>query len=348
MPNKNAKNAVNAPDVHVVAPSNMGKGLAYNETTKQYDVTISKSLQIVDNEVGVKVSPDAGNLLELRENGIYYGSLAEQSDFYVDAIGGDDDTGKGSIEKPFRTLNKALESLPIKKLGLRILLKEEQTHTCKLLPYTVASSVRIIPYGSKVDSLWRRYRNDDNGHVNEGYWQVYETSEYKAIAPTLNFVVVKKTEVGGVEGGSNYFVWVDNADLRIDGIKFRYSDPQNFGAPPNEQWRNLFGGLSGTIMFADCEMENSNSGKRWNLFSDHDGSVSFKVWNLNVTTRANEIAHIGAKMNLEVVGSNYGVGAVIGDGLHRASVVTPPEIIAMIANKGEPPKANYNNLIVNY
>ena len=38
MANKNAKNVENAPDVCVVAPSNMGKGLVYNETLKQYEV----------------------------------------------------------------------------------------------------------------------------------------------------------------------------------------------------------------------------------------------------------------------------------------------------------------------
>lgn len=348
MANKNAKNVVNAPDVHVVAPSNIGKGLAWNDKTKQYDVAISKSLQIADNELGVNVSPDAGNLLEMRENGLYYGDQVEQPDFYVDAIGGDDDTGIGTYEKPFRTLNKAIESLPVKKTGLRIHLKEEQTHVCKLLPYTVSSSVHIIPYGSKVDALWRRYKNEDNGHANEGFWQVYETTEYKSIAPTINFVVVKKSELGGVEGSSNQFIWVENADLRIDGVKFRYSDPQNFGVTPLQQWRNLFGGLSGSIMFSDCEMDNSNSGRRWNLFSDHDGSVTFKLWGFNVTNRPNEIAHIGAKMNLEIIGGNAEAGNVVGDGLHVAYVLTAPEIIEMIANKGEPPKAHYNNLTVNY
>lgn len=56
MANKNAKNVVNAPDVHVVAPSNMGKGLVYNETTKQYDVDVkavtTMTTQKQDNGTG--------------------------------------------------------------------------------------------------------------------------------------------------------------------------------------------------------------------------------------------------------------------------------------------------------
>lgn len=49
MANKNAKNVVNAPDVHVVTPSNMGKGIKYNETTKQYDVSVGSGLAINEN-----------------------------------------------------------------------------------------------------------------------------------------------------------------------------------------------------------------------------------------------------------------------------------------------------------
>lgn len=351
MANKNAKNVTNGTDIFVVTPSNMGKGLAYNETVKQYEVNAKDANGVKlnpDGTVGVSLSKDGGNLLELRSDGLYYGTQAVQSDFFVDAVSGSDDTGTGTNKNPFKTLNKALESLPREKKGLIIHLKEEQTHVCKLLPYTLTSSVQIIPYGSKVDAMWRRYRNEDNGHINEGYWQVYETVEYKQIAPTIDFVVVNKSAVGGVTGASNVFIWVSNADLRIDGAKFRYSDPQNLGVPANEQWRNLFGGISGSIMFADCEMDNRTSGRQWNLFSDHDGSVAFKVWNLKVSNNSNEIAHIGAKMNLEVIGSNYMAGGVIGDGLHRDQVLTPPEIIALIANKGEPPKANYSNLFVNY
>lgn len=348
MANKNANNTVNAPDVHVVTPSNMGKGIVYNADTKQYDVATAPSLQLVGNEVGVKVSPDAGNLLELRKNGIYYGSTAEQPDFFVDAVAGSDEAGDGTYGNPFRTFTKALASLPRDKKGLYIHLKEGQTHVCNISNHTITSSFVVNAYGSQFDALQRKYTNQDNGGLNQGWWQVQETVEYKRIAPTLSFVVANTTTMGGVVGSSNTFVWIENADIRFNGIKFRYADPQNFGVPPNSQWRNLFGGVSGTLMFADCEIDNSNSGRQWNLFSDHDGTVSFKVWNLKVTNKANEIAHIGEKMELEVVSYDVSGGTLVGDGLHRDAVLTKPEIIALIANKGEPPKVAYNNLIVNY
>lgn len=56
MANKNAKNLVNAPDVHVVAPSNMGKGIKYNESTKQYDVSVGSGLEINSNGEVVTVN----------------------------------------------------------------------------------------------------------------------------------------------------------------------------------------------------------------------------------------------------------------------------------------------------
>lgn len=56
MSNKNAKNVVNAPDVHVVAPSNIGKGIKYNESTKQYDVSVGSGLEINSNGEVVTVN----------------------------------------------------------------------------------------------------------------------------------------------------------------------------------------------------------------------------------------------------------------------------------------------------
>lgn len=96
MSNKNAKNAMNAPDVHVVAPSNMGKGLVWNDKTKQYEVT-----------VGVTVSPDAGNKLEDRHNGLYIGSIPVRSNFYVSLQG--NDANDGSRDAPVQSLHRAYE-----------------------------------------------------------------------------------------------------------------------------------------------------------------------------------------------------------------------------------------------
>ncbi len=56
-------------DVFVVAPSNMGKGLAYNETVKQYEVNArdANSVNLIpDRRCWCSLSKDAGNAVGLR------------------------------------------------------------------------------------------------------------------------------------------------------------------------------------------------------------------------------------------------------------------------------------------
>nr|DAN24754.1 MAG TPA: asparaginyl-tRNA synthetase [Caudoviricetes sp.] len=76
------------------------------------------------------LSPDTGNLLEARNNGLYYGngSVASSTakDIYVDLEEGND-TNPGTKERPFRTLVNALKSMKV--VGNYIFhLRENQRH----------------------------------------------------------------------------------------------------------------------------------------------------------------------------------------------------------------------------
>ena len=129
MANKNAKNTMNAPDVHVVAPSNMGKGLVYSEAEKKYEVDARNANGVKlnpDGSVGVALSPDAGNQLELRNNGLYYGNIvkANNSAVYVSSVSGNDNND-GSKASPFKTIHRAINEIAANKSnGLyRIFLK---------------------------------------------------------------------------------------------------------------------------------------------------------------------------------------------------------------------------------
>lgn len=59
--------------------------------------------------LGVQLSADEGNLLEIRDDGLYYGTSASDDllNLYVDTVNGSDDN-IGSREKPLKTLNEAL------------------------------------------------------------------------------------------------------------------------------------------------------------------------------------------------------------------------------------------------
>ena len=97
--------------VTVVTPDNVGKGLKWNSETNSFDVNVATSPSITINEhntIGVQVSPDAGNQLEVRPNGVYLGNIVkpENSKFYVSSVNGSDDND-GTKNAPLKTLNAA-------------------------------------------------------------------------------------------------------------------------------------------------------------------------------------------------------------------------------------------------
>ncbi|MBS3894735.1 phage tailspike protein [Serratia marcescens] len=79
------------------------------------------------NPLGVELSKDAGNLLEIRSDGLYYGVSASDDllNLYVNTDTGDD-TNIGSREKPLKTLREALKRTPSNKSNT-IHLKAGQT-----------------------------------------------------------------------------------------------------------------------------------------------------------------------------------------------------------------------------
>lgn len=111
---------------------------------------------LVGNATG-KVSRGAGNLLELRDDGIYYGiqAPADKSNIYVDCVAGDDTTGNGTKASPYKTLNKAILESP-QNQGNTIWLKvippaQANTHhyeiTVTSFAVTSGATRTITPYG---------------------------------------------------------------------------------------------------------------------------------------------------------------------------------------------------------
>ena len=182
MANKNAKNVVNAQDVHVVTPSNMGKGLIWTDSTKTYDVNVGANSGLIMNEngeVGVKLSPDAGNLLELRSNGIGYWQVIEESlqRQYVDSVGGSDDN-PGTKAQPLKTFEHALRRLANSKNGGRgdatILLKNGGTYYVGKSRFNLnALNLTVINYDDG---------NDGDVHLGNGVY-IYSTTSF--IKPKL-------------------------------------------------------------------------------------------------------------------------------------------------------------------
>lgn len=96
--------------------------------------------------LGVTLSESAGNLLEIRDDGLYYGTSADDEtlNLYVDAVNGSDDN-IGSREKPLNTLNRALELTPENKSNT-IHLKSGQTFILDRDANIVGCTRIIQPY----------------------------------------------------------------------------------------------------------------------------------------------------------------------------------------------------------
>src|SRR5699024_4067699 len=59
------------------------------------------------NPLNVKLSPDSGNLLSLRDNGLYYGTQAavDVSTLYIEPAAGNDSNVGNTQQAPLKTLN---------------------------------------------------------------------------------------------------------------------------------------------------------------------------------------------------------------------------------------------------
>ncbi|AXF76609.1 phage head-binding domain-containing protein [Erwinia tracheiphila] len=109
--------------------------------------------------LGVKLSGNSGNLLEIRDDGLYYGTSASDDllNLYVDTVNGSDDN-IGSREKPLKTLNEALTRTPANKSNT-IHLHAGQTFILDTYPQVSGCTRALIPYadpyidGDKVPEL---------------------------------------------------------------------------------------------------------------------------------------------------------------------------------------------------
>ena len=169
---------------NIMAVANISKGFKYNDQTKAYDVNIdsngSSGLEIDSSgNVGVKLSPDSGNLLEKRSTGLYYGiqAPADLANLYIDAVEGVDQdpdkvTGAGTRAKPLRTLKYAL-SLGNQGINRNIHLRENQTHYVDYPTYIRGGKVIFENYGEIRDTLGASQYTGYGNYSNDSYMPLH-------------------------------------------------------------------------------------------------------------------------------------------------------------------------------
>ena len=98
-------------------------------------------------------SSDAGNLLQCRAGGLYYGitPAADVANQFVDAVNGDD-SNSGTRASPLRTVSKAFSRIVTGTYG-NIYLHENQLHIVTSESAQVSADVSLYTYGTGCDAL---------------------------------------------------------------------------------------------------------------------------------------------------------------------------------------------------
>lgn len=190
MANKNAKNIVNAPDVHVVTPSNMGKGLAWNDGVNQYEVAISKA---------------GDNMLQMRNDGLYYGFTAKEELRSLYVANNGDDNNPGTRERPLRTLQRVAELVKDAPVTYTINLHENHTFDAPVMLNVPHATLVVRAYGPTIDSTY------PSATPCNPFYRGYSAKTYPR--PTIRF----KSSV------QNNLVWRDRISYdkgSFFGIKF--------------------------------------------------------------------------------------------------------------------------------
>lgn len=124
------------------------------------DLTPQNVEQSIESYVQNKLSsPDSGNQIQVRANGIFYGLDAppDVAYMYVDAVNGNDGS-IGSRAEPVKTIQAAMARGPA-GISRVLLLREGQSHEVKPENIAVVRGGRlfILPYGPLLDAIPHPY-----------------------------------------------------------------------------------------------------------------------------------------------------------------------------------------------
>lgn len=195
----------------------------------------------------VFLSPDKGNLIQQRNNGIYYGieAPADTTNLYVDSqVGNDNNVGSKAL--PLRTIAEALKRVPSGQ-SHTVHLKQGQTHewrSSENSKYNGKNRVMtFVPYGDNLDTVYR-----DN--IIDSY-HYYRTSNL--IRPIIKFIPNRTFDNG--TGGQEYAAPViyKGSNITFRGIQLDTSTVLT--KPIRNLDQGCFGNRDGacTLIFIGCD-----------------------------------------------------------------------------------------------
>lgn len=155
----------------IVLARHLSKYFTANEKEEQFMPKVGNSIQFSDDDaLEVKLSEQNGNLLQLADGGLYYGTKApaDLENLHVDAVNGvdqhpDDVEGAGSKGKPLKTFAYA-NKIAREGTTRSIFLHTEQEHICSTDNYfgLKAGKIFVTPYGSAYDEALVEGKGDIN------------------------------------------------------------------------------------------------------------------------------------------------------------------------------------------
>lgn len=234
--------------------------------------------------VSLKLSPDTGNLLQKRNNGIYYGIEAppDLANLYVSTSLGND-SNPGTMREPLKTIDEAFRRIPNAPQTFNVWLREGETFELTTYHWKRFSKINILAWGPAADGDYNGWRG---GNI---YFRGWTAKDYPR--PILEF----KTRLHDnriIRAGME----LSEANCRGIHIKV-YSKLE--GAIDDGPYSGLFGGVIGGldgVSLDGCILEAVNHGEVVNGGNGYrnDALIRGNIRWINSKLVPNELSSIAA------------------------------------------------------
>lgn len=210
------------------------------------------------NPLNVKLSTDSGNLLTLRDNGLYYGTTAaaDVTNLYVDPVAGDD-SNPGTRVLPLKTLQTAVNKVRADQSST-IHLRAGQEFYFTGISATGGATRTIQPYG---DPYWDgdKYPSDyPSPEVPRFYPEILANLQRPTIRPWCNYNpskhVISISSMSPINGGQ---VFIRGCHLDAKPINDVDTGHASIPADYDTTWPRyntgmIYGNAAGVVMLRGC------------------------------------------------------------------------------------------------
>ena len=293
--------------------------------------------------IGIRISQQYGNLLEGRDDGLYYGIEAppDLANLYVS--NGGDDNASGTRANPLRTLEAALNRIPNSPQFFTIHLHEGHSFELHAKHYKELAKIKLRQYGPQTDSTY-----PDSGFGNLYYLGYLAESLPRPIINVYTHVTPNSVRRAAIIA----------TKIATYGVHFKV-----YGIPPEHDDGTKGGDLDGvltardgTVDFIGSIFEVINAGKAvGNQAGAYRNDVYFRGdlnWahsklipaDLSTTKVNNQYsALISPLFTAKVVVQDVGAYSVVdGSGVRRDAVLTSADTSKSYFSVGKNVPVNYN------